>query len=248
MSISAQSIIYAIDLFGTASFAFSGALRAIDRKPDFVGMLMLAGATAAGGSVLRDTLLNRDVMILRDWGYPLAILVATAITFFFPRQVYRRERVLMYFDAIGLGSASAIATSTAWNTVGMNPLSVLYIAALSGCAGGIVRDLIIRKETLVLSDELYVTPMLIGAGALMITQTLGMPPTGAFITAMVVTTSVRIAAIQCNWRLPRILLLDPIQHSEQGVIHANNDEGAREAEGAGRPVDGGSARSEDRHQ
>ena len=206
MSCDTQSIIYAIDLFGTTSFAFSGALRAADRRPDFVGMLMLAGATAAGGSVLRDTLLNRDVMVLRDWGYPLAIVLAALVTFLFPRQVLRRERTLLYFDAIGLGSACAIATSVAWNVAGMNPLSVLFITAVSGCAGGIVRDLIIRKDTLVLSDELYITPMLIGGAAMMAVQALGAPPTAALITALAVTTLIRIGAIQFDWRLPRVLL------------------------------------------
>src|SRR5512135_1160055 len=108
MEISPASIIYAIDLFGTASFAFSGALRVIDRRPDFVGMLMLAGATAAGGSVLRDVILNRDVAMLRDWGYPIVILASVVVTFLFPRELIRRESIFKYFDAIGLGVFSAI--------------------------------------------------------------------------------------------------------------------------------------------
>jgi uncharacterized membrane protein YeiH len=229
MNLTPSTILYAIDLFGTASFAFSGALRAIDREPDFIGMLILAGATAAGGSVLRDTILNRDVLMLRDWGYPLVILFSVLVTFLFPRELLRRESILKYFDAIGLGIFSAITASVTWNTPGINPLSVLYIATITGCAGGVVRDLIIRKETLVLSNELYVTPVMLGAAALMLVQRLGASPTAAFVVAMVVATSIRLAAIRFDWRLPRILSVAP-----QGVIHEEDHESTgKEESGTG---------------
>jgi uncharacterized membrane protein YeiH len=204
MDLSADTVIYAIDLLGTASFAFSGALRAVDRRPDFVGMLILAGATAAGGSATRDLLLGRPVMVLRDWGYPLAILLSAAATYFFPASVTRRERLFRYSDAVGLGVFSAFTAGIAWQTPGINPLSVLFIATAAGCAGGVIRDLIIRKETLVLTNELYVTPMIVGAAALMAVQALGGNPMAGFITAMVVTTGIRLLAIRFDWRLPRL--------------------------------------------
>ena len=204
MALTFQDAIYAVDLVGTASFALSGALRAADRRPDFVGMLVLAAATAAGGSVFRDVVLNRDVVILRDWGYPLAIIGSTLVTFLFPASVGRRERLLRYFDAVGLGVFSAFTASAAWRTAGMNPLSVLLVATLSGCAGGVVRDLIIRKETLILSNELYVTPMILGAAALMGVEALGAGQLAGFSTAMAVTTGIRLCAIRFDWRLPRL--------------------------------------------
>ena len=77
-------VLHAIDLFGTASFAFSGALRAIDRRPDFVGMVILAGATAVGGGVLRDLILQRQTFILTNGEYPLVIVLGAVVTFLFP--------------------------------------------------------------------------------------------------------------------------------------------------------------------
>jgi uncharacterized membrane protein YeiH len=204
MNVTFQDVIYVVDLVGTASFALSGALRAADRKPDFVGMLILAAATAVGGSVFRDVVLNRDVVILRDWGYPLVILGSTAVTFLFPASVGRRETLLRYFDAVGLGVFSAFTASAACRIPGINPLSVLLVATLSGCAGGVVRDLIIRKETLILTNELYVTPMIVGAAALMGVQALGASELAGFTIAMAVTTGIRLCAIHFDWRLPRL--------------------------------------------
>ncbi|MGE5609034.1 MAG: trimeric intracellular cation channel family protein [Bacillota bacterium] len=208
MRITPQAIIYAIDLFGTAAFAFSGALRVLDKRPDFIGMLMLAGATAIGGSILRDVILNRDVLLLRDWGYPLVILGSVVVTFFFPHQLSRRESIFKYFDAVGLGVFSAITATVTWNTPGINPLSVLFIATITGCAGGVIRDVIIKKETLVLSNELYVTPVMVGAASLMAAQALGVNPTVAFVIAMVVTTGLRLLSIRYDWRLPRVLSIE----------------------------------------
>ncbi len=204
----ADNIIYTIDLFGTASFAFSGAMRVIDRRPDVIGMLILAGATAVGGSILRDVVLSRPVAILRDVGYPAVILAATLITFFFPAFIRRRERLFKYFDAVGLGVFSAITANLASNTPGMNPLSVLAIACVCGCAGGVIRDVIINKPTLVLENELYVTPVMIGAATQMLLQYLGAPSLVSFTTSLLVTSGFRILAIIFDWRLPRILSVE----------------------------------------
>ena len=166
-------VLHAIDLFGTASFAFSGALRAIDRRPDFVGMVILAGATAVGGGVLRDLILQRQTFILTNGEYPLVIVLGAVITFLFPRSVLHRERVFKYFDAIGLGVFSALTASALWESPQANPLSILFIATFAGCAGGVIRDVLINKPSLVLQNEVYVTPVVIGAAGLMAVRTCG---------------------------------------------------------------------------
>ncbi len=214
MALQPQNAIYVIDLFGTASFAFSGALRAIDRRPDFVGMVLLAGATAVGGGVLRDIILRREAFIVHDWGYPAVILASVVVTFLFPAMVVAREKLLRYFDAVGLGVFSAVTASALWQTPGTNPLSVLFIATFTGCAGGVIRDLLIDKPSLVLQNELYVTPVVIGAAGLMLVCSLGAGELTGFFTAMLLTTILRCVAIYRDWRLPRILALDPSPRAE----------------------------------
>jgi len=204
MQFDTRQVIYGIDLLGTASFAFSGAIRAIDRRPDFVGMLILAGATAVGGSVLRDVILSRGVVFLHDWHYPLVILFSVVATCLFPTALCKQEHCFMYFDALGLGAFSAITASAAWESPGMNPLSVLFVATFTSCAGSVIRDLLIQKPSLVLANELYVTPVVIGAAALMVVRTMGFDQQVGLVAAALVATSIRIVAIHWNWRLPRI--------------------------------------------
>src|SRR5258706_89227 len=203
---SATTAIYAVDLLGTASFAFSGALRAIDRRPDFVGMLILASVTALGGGVLRDVILKRDILFLHDFAYPLMVLLSVIAVTMFPAHLLRRERVFRYFDAVGLGVFSASTAAVTWHTPGVNPLSVLFVATATGCAGGAGRDLMIKKPALVLANELYVTPAILGAASLIAAESLGASPLAAFIIAMTLTSAIRIMAIHWEWRLPRIPL------------------------------------------
>ena len=201
----AQTILHSVDLFGTAAFAVSGALRAVEKRPDFVGMLILATATAVGGGVIRDLVLDRPVVFLQDWGYPLVILLATVAVFSFPVAFLRRERILLYFDAIGLGVFTAISASVCWDTQTVTPLSILYLAVICGCAGGTIRDLLIGRTSLVLLNELYVTPAAFGAAALMLARSLRLDHSASLALAFLVTTTFRCLAIHYHWTLPRLL-------------------------------------------
>lgn len=64
------------DAIGLSSFAITGALIAIDKSFNFVGILMLAFLTAVGGGTLRDILINRIPSILVSEFYgTVAIIV-----------------------------------------------------------------------------------------------------------------------------------------------------------------------------
>ena len=66
---------------------------------------------------------------------------------------------------------SALTASALWESPQANPLSILFIATFAGCAGGVIRDVLINKPSLVLQNEVYVTPVVIGAAGLMAVRT-----------------------------------------------------------------------------
>jgi uncharacterized membrane protein YeiH len=201
-------VFYVLDLLGTMSFAFSGAIRAIDRKPDIIGMLILAAATALGGAILRDGILNRNVIVLVDPMYTVMILLAVLITFFYPSELFRSYKMFQYSDAIGLAVFAAVTASVAWQTFSLNPISVVLIACFGGCAGGVVRDLIIQKPTVILSNEIVILPVIVGVIGLMVVESLGCGELAGFIAAVFVGTALRIIAILGDFRFPRIMYVD----------------------------------------
>ena len=214
-----SNLIYALDLVGTASFAFSGALRGLGRRPDIVGITILAGATAIGGGIVRDAILQQQVKMLWDVNYLLVILASAIVTYLFPRALSSRESFFKYFDAINLGIFSAIGASIAWKLghdaqflqqvhatpwyKGTNPLSVLFFAAITGAGGGVIRDILLNRVPLVLYKEIYILAVILGAGAMIVVRESGGGEDVGFLTAMSITTAVRVLAIRFNWTLPR---------------------------------------------
>ena len=97
---------------GTAAFAISGAMVAIDTGMDLVGVIFLAMITALGGGTLRDVLIGYFPPRMCTNFEFLLLAVFCAVTVFLLADLYKEryvqsergiERVNNVFDAIGLG-------------------------------------------------------------------------------------------------------------------------------------------------
>ena len=71
-----------LDLIGVFTFGISGALLAIQRDFDIVGIAILAVITALGGGILRDLILGDSPPLAFDrWEYLAVALASAAVTF-----------------------------------------------------------------------------------------------------------------------------------------------------------------------
>jgi uncharacterized membrane protein YeiH len=101
---SATSMQAALELIGIFAFAVSGALLAIRRDFDIVGIAILALTTALGGGILRDLLLgDTPPPALVRWQYLVVPLAAGAVALVAHPELERLTRTLLVFDAAGLG-------------------------------------------------------------------------------------------------------------------------------------------------
>ena len=74
-----------LDLIGVFTFGISGALLAIQRDFDIVGIAILAVITALGGGILRDLILGDSPPLAFDhWEYLAVALASAAVTFVAP--------------------------------------------------------------------------------------------------------------------------------------------------------------------
>lgn len=53
-----EYMLFVIDLIGTVAFAFSGAMTAIRKEMDMLGVMILGMVTAVGGGIIRDIILG----------------------------------------------------------------------------------------------------------------------------------------------------------------------------------------------
>lgn len=201
---------YSFDLFGTAVFAIAGALTAGRKGMDLFGVLVVALVTALGGGTLRDIILdNHPVAWIRDDTYILVSCLAALGTVLWVRFTGPLpEKWLLVADAFGLAVFTVIGAEVA--LAHQTPVSTAIImGAMTGVAGGVIRDIICNEIPLIFHKEIYATACLSGALALVALKTLALPAGVDTALAMLTVLGIRLAAIRWHLALPRFQLLGP---------------------------------------
>ena len=153
----------ALDLVGVFAFALSGGLVAVKKRLDLFGVLVLAGAAALGGGVLRDLLIGALPPVgISDWRLLTSALVAGLVTFLYHPGVERISRFVRVLDAAGL-AVFAIGGSLKALGAGMDPLTSVIVGVITAVGGGIVRDVLAGQVPEVLRREMYALPALLGS-------------------------------------------------------------------------------------
>ncbi len=194
-------------MFGTAIFAISGVLLAGRLKLDPFGVMVLASVTAIGGGTIRDMALGATpVFWIVDTNYVWVIIFTCLITML---AIRRPANLPWYFlpvaDAIGLAVFVAIGIEKALQYEAP-PMIAVLMGVLTGCGGGVIRDVLAREIPMVLRTEVYATACIIGGiihtGAL----SLNIAPDVAMIFGIATTLTIRLAAIRWRLSLPTFSL------------------------------------------
>ena len=194
-----------LELLGVFAFAISGALMAVRKGFDIVGILALAWITALGGGVMRDVLVDATppTAFLDAWAFSLPV-VAAVMTFFGHRVIERSLKAVLVFDALGLGLYTVVGTVTG-AAFGLGIAQASAVGVITGVGGGLLRDIVAREvPVLVRPDaELYAVPALTGALALAFAiASWGYTPVlGVSIAGVIIVF--RLAALAFGWRAPR---------------------------------------------
>ena len=194
-----------LNLVGTFVFAVSGALLAVRKNYDIVGMAVLAGITAIGGGVIRDLVIGAiPPVAFTDSSYFWIPLLATALTFFAHVQINRLNAAVLVFDAAGLAVFCISGTAKALN-YGLGPLPAAALGILTAVGGGIMRDVLAHDEPSVLQagSELYALPAVLGSAIIVVIPHLPIDSSlAAGLTAVFVFT-LRLLALRFGLRAPR---------------------------------------------
>jgi uncharacterized membrane protein YeiH len=195
------SYILIIDLLGTAVFAISGAFSAMDKKLDVFGVLVLAFVTAIGGGTIRDVLIgNMPVTWLRDLITPVTIVAAGVAAVFFRGLFRNLPKTLLFFDSLGLGLFTITGIQKGL-TAGIHPFLCVALGTITGCFGGVLRDLLLREIPVLFRKEFYATASIAG-GSLYFLLLQWISPPFAQICAIICIFVLRTFAVRYNWRLP----------------------------------------------
>ncbi len=189
-----------LDLAGIAVFALSGAILAAREKQTFVTLAFLALVTGVGGGTVRDLLIGVPVFWVRDpFVAPVCLVVALAVWFTPVR--WWSGKLLDWADAAGLAAYAVLGTLKALH-VGLPPIPALVMGVVTGCVGGIIRDVLAQRPSILMRPELYVTAAALSAALATIGWLLQLPVALTWSIAAAAGFALRGAAIHWSIRLP----------------------------------------------
>lgn len=200
------SFLFIQDLIGTIVFAISGAIAARQHKMDIFGMFILALVTGVGGGTLRDMLIgSTPVFWMKQPIYLVMISIAVMITAIFRHQISsRRWQIgLLVFDAIGLGVFTVIGVQKGLD-FGLHPLICIALGGMTGCFGGLIRDILRNEVPIILQKEVYVTASLIGGVIFVLAHSVGLESDWVYFATASTVIVIRLLAIKYNLNLPKL--------------------------------------------
>jgi uncharacterized membrane protein YeiH len=200
----------AVDLAATFVLAVECALTAVQADFDLFGILVLSFVGAVGGAVIRDLLLGEHPPApFRDWRYA-ALAVAATIVVAVASLILGRvgnftpPLLVDIFEGGGLALA-AVAGARKCLDYKLNGASVVIIATVNGCGGGILRDVLIARVPTVLHEDFYATAAVAGATLIVVlVQRFKLRQDLAGAIGGIAIFALRTAALFGAWRLPHL--------------------------------------------
>ena len=185
--------------------AMSAALAAGRRSMDWVGVCMLGCVTALGGGSVRDVLLGHYPLIWVKHPHYLLITAGAALfTIALARFMHRLRKIFLFLDAVGLVLFTVIGCNVALEM--QLPFVIVITAGLiTGCVGGVLRDMLCADIPLLFRSELYATVSVVTGLIYLGGLQLALPHDLVMVTAMTIGLALRLLALRFNWSMPKFI-------------------------------------------
>jgi uncharacterized membrane protein YeiH len=133
-----------IELPAVIAGALAGALFAQKRGLDVIGILALAVVSGLGGGILRDVLLARVPLALRESWYLWTVAGTALIGAFFAQAANRLKVAMLGIDAVALGLFSVIGAQGGLSARLPIPAAI-FLGTITGVGGSVLRDILVGE-------------------------------------------------------------------------------------------------------
>ena len=153
-----------LEYIGIVAFSVSGAMVAIDKEADYVGIILMSLVTSFAGGIMRDLFLgDAPPKFFTSFQPQIIICVATSVAVIILASIFKRgfirnerriESVNNIVDAMGLGVFSVSGTKIAVALGFTSPLIAISMGIISAVGGGLTRDLILRDIPFIMRQQM----------------------------------------------------------------------------------------------
>lgn len=200
-----DDVLHILYLTAITAEAMTAALAAGRRQMDWVGVYMLGCVTALGGGSVRDVVLGHYPL---SWvAHPNYLLItggAALATIAIARYVHHLRHMFLFLDAVGLVVFTVIGCKVA---IGLDlPFIVVIVSGmLTGCMGGVLRDVLCNDVPLLFRAELYATVSILTGLLYVGGEMAGLPYNLVLATSMSAGLALRLLALRFGWSMPKFI-------------------------------------------
>ena len=194
------TILRALDLAGIGVFALAGALLAVQMRRNFVTLAFFALVSGVGGGSVRDLLIGAPVFWVRDALVTPVCLGVALLAWFTPHRWWEGS-MLLWADAVGLAAYAVLGTVKALG-YGVAPIPAALMGVITGCAGGIIRDVLAGQPSILMRSEIYVTAAALAAAITAGGEFADLPDELVWPLAAIAGFALRGAAIHWSLSIP----------------------------------------------
>lgn len=206
------------EFLGTIAFSVSGAIEAMKKEMDMLGVLVLGLVTAVGGGILRDIVIGEfPPAAFRNPRNALIAIGAALVAFLIGAILSKRKQntsskvwnqVLLLSDAVGLGAFTVLGIQYVQEQAGYeNLVLLLFVGVITGVGGGLIRDIFAGNVPYIFRKHVYATASIAGAVTYLCLEKTGHMELAAIVSLLLVLV-LRLLAAHFEWNLPKVHLHD----------------------------------------
>ena len=205
-----------LEILGTISFSISGAIEAMKKRMDILGVIVLGLVTATGGGICRDILIGHfPPEVFNSLRNVILALVAALVAFIIGAVLSKNKKelhknvwnqALLLSDALGLGAFTVLGTRFVEEQVGSeNVVLLVCVGVITGVGGGVMRDLFAGNIPYIFRKHIYATASIAGSVIYLIISKICNSDMAAAISLTFILL-IRIFAAKNRWNLPTVNL------------------------------------------
>ena len=202
VDVSPDFAIRIVDVTGVVANGLLGGAAARARGYDVIGFIVLAIASALGGGVMRDLMLNQGFPVaLTDPFYLTGALAGAFIAYVLVLEGRAARFMVNAADMLVLGCWSATGVYKALQA-GLGWVPAILLGVLTAVGGGILRDVLTNEVPAIFGGHpIYATIAVVASFEMVVLQSMGQYGWGMAL-AIVTSGVLGYFARRKNWQLP----------------------------------------------
>jgi uncharacterized membrane protein YeiH len=209
-----EEFLFILNIIGTVAFSVSGAMTAIKKEMDLLGVTIVGAITAVGGGIMRDIIIGKiPPDAFTDPSYVLIAFISAIAVFgyvYFRASGYEKisgakfQQIVLLADTVGLAAFSVLGVEVAFDAGdGPRLFLTVFLGTITGVGGGVLRDLLVGDKPYILCKHIYACASIAGALVCALLWDFSGQTAATLIGAATVII-IRLLAIHFEWNLPRI--------------------------------------------